>query len=117
MTSVINNNCKLYFRSSSRYSKRLANYANEDLSAHTSPDLDELTEKEWKEHVVKLAEANIRPKLTEQEDACFSKILKAVPVEQIAEELDIKKNTVYVIRQRLLEKLNREIRFLNEELG
>ena len=38
-------------------------------------------------------------------------------VEEISGELELQKNSVHVYRQRVLKRLNREIRFLDDELG
>ena len=116
MTSIINNNCKLYFRTASRYQNKIDKYANEEANDH-NPDIEAISEKEWKDHIVKLASETISQNFSDQESECLKLILKATPVETISETLNLKKNTAYVMRQRILEKLNRKVRYLNEELG
>ena len=115
-TSIINNNCKNYFRTASRYQNKIDKFASEENNNNT-PDIDDISEKEWKEHIIKLASSSIREGFSEQESLCLNLILKATPVETISESLNLKKNTAYVMRQRIIEKLNRKVRFLNEELG
>ena len=42
---------------------------------------------------------------------------KGVPLEQVAEELNIQKNTVYVYKLRVQEKISNEVKRLENELS
>ena len=76
-----------------------------------------IQQQEWKIHVAELAWAELRNEFSESALKCFEELSKGRKASELAEELDLKVNSVFVNRQRVQERFHREIRKLNEELG
>ena len=117
MTTVIRNITYNYFRASSRYQKRLENAAEEMDDDSGMPDIYKVAEDNWKDHIANLAWENIKENLNEDNRKCFSLFTEGKNAEEISDILDLKLNSVYVMRKRVIEKLSREIRRLEDELS
>ena len=76
-----------------------------------------LEEEEWKQHLFHLAWDRIKSELSDTYIQCFELLGSGNTIDDICQKLDIKKNTVHVYRQRILKRLGREIRFLDDELA
>ena len=76
-----------------------------------------LEEEEWKQHLFHLAWDRIKTELSDTYIQCFELLGSDTSIDDICSKLDIKKNTVHVYRQRILKRLGREIRFLDDELA
>ncbi|MCM8530021.1 MAG: sigma-70 family RNA polymerase sigma factor, partial [Lentisphaeraceae bacterium] len=90
---------------------------NENPNEFDIPEIYEVAESEWKLHIANLAWENIKDEFTGKAGDCFMMFSEGKQVDQICEELDIKKNTAYVFRSRVQDKLHREIRRLDSELS
>ena len=117
MTTVIRNIVYNYFRTSNRYSKRLNNAANQVDDEPEMPDIYKVAEENWKDHISNLAWENIKDSLSDINRQCFLLYAEGRQAEEVAELTEQKLNTVYVIRKRVIEKLSREIRRLEDELS
>jgi len=116
MNTVIRNITFNHFRASKRYKARLDNAASEVEDANL-PDIYQIAEENWKDHISNLAWENISDKLNESNRDCFLLFSEGLTAEEVAEKMAIKLNTAYVMRKRVVEKLSREIRRLEEELS
>jgi len=121
MNKIIKHVVISYFRKSQRHQndiKRAAlQHINDKVEDFDLPDIYEVAETEWKVHVSNLAWENIKDEFTGKAADCFLMFSEGKGIEDICDELDIKKNTAYVFRNRVQEKLHKEIRRLDRELS
>jgi len=117
MNNVILNICRNYFRGEIRYSKKLSKAAEEDTTENDSPLIYEQMESDWKKHVTDLALNNIRPNFEGKAIECFELFCQGKSVDDVCETLELKRNSAFVLRKRVLEKLSTEIRRLDEQLS
>lgn len=107
-----------YFKSVKRHQNKLDKIADEQLS-HSNSDTENehVEEQEWKKHIFQVAWERIQHELSESYRQCFLLWGQGISIDEICAQLDLKKNSVHVYRQRVLKRLTREIRFLDDELG
>ena len=117
MNTIIRNTCKNYFRNELRYKNRANKTVETKGEAIELPDIYAIAEEKWKEHIVTLAWENLKNDLSDKYQQCYTLLLEGISTEQIAQALEMKLNSAYVMRLRLIEKLHREIRRLDEELS
>ena len=80
------------------------------------PEVEEIAEKEWKLFLSNTAWERVEPTLTEKVKATYLMLLKGKSLDSVAEELGIQKNTVYVYKLRVIEKIQREIKLIEQDL-
>ena len=68
-------------------------------------------------HIAELAWEKIKNDFSQNALTCFEELSKGRSVSDLARELNLKENSVFVNRQRVQESFHREIRILNEELN
>ena len=90
---------------------------NDGNDEHLVPEVYELAEKEWKYHIAKLAFENIRGEFGGKVIECFQLFMNGKNVDEVCEELDIKKNSAFVFRKRVQERFSKEIRRLDYDLS
>ncbi|MCM8536247.1 MAG: sigma-70 family RNA polymerase sigma factor [Lentisphaeraceae bacterium] len=121
MNSIIRNVVVGFFRKSKRQRNDLERASlqklNENPNEFDIPEIYDLAESEWKLHIANLAWENIKDEFTGKAGDCFMRFSEGKTVDEICIDLDIKKNTAYVFRSRVQEKLHREIRRLDAELS
>ena len=117
MNNVILNVCRNYNRKVSSYSKKLYQAAEEGLSENDTPLIYDQMESDWKKHVTGLALNNIRPDFEGKAIECFELFCQGKSVDEVCETLELKRNSAFVLRKRVLEKLSTEIRRLDEQLS
>ena len=81
------------------------------------PEIEKIAEREWKSHIGKLAWERVKGGFSEKVRESFLMLSAGKSTKEIAEELEIEQNTVNVYKKRIQEKLFREIKLLNNELG
>ena len=79
--------------------------------------IEKIADREWENYICKMAWENIQHHYREKVKLVFDELYKGTDCSIIAEKLDLKRNTVYKYRKRIHEKLFKEIRRLNRELG
>jgi RNA polymerase sigma factor (sigma-70 family) len=79
--------------------------------------LDEIAEREWRVFLANSAWNNIEVGLTDKVKAVFLMLKKGVALDEVAEALKIQKNTVYVYKLRVQEKLAKEVKRLEKDLS
>lgn len=83
----------------------------------TEAEISEWADKEWEVYISSLAWENVKDEFGETVQQIFLMLSTGEDIEAIAKELDVKENTVYQSRKRVKNRLYREIRRLNYELG
>ena len=79
--------------------------------------LDEIAEREWRLFLANSAWNNIEIGLTDKVKAVFLMLKKGIALDEVAEALKIQKNTVYVYKLRVQEKLAKEVKRLEKDLS
>lgn len=80
------------------------------------PAIEAKVEKEWQEYIVELAMEKARAKFSGHAIEVFTRSLNGESVETIAEALQIKPNTVYILKHRVKVVLLSEIQQLKYDL-
>lgn len=83
----------------------------------TESEIEKVADREWENYIFDMAWTNIKDKFNDKIQAVYEELLQDIDPEKIADNIGIKRNTVYVYRKRVNEKLFKEIRRLNYELG
>ena len=83
----------------------------------TEAEIYECMDKQWEVYIANLAWENVKDEFGETVQQIFLKLSQGEDIENIAADLDVKENTVYQSRKRVKNRLYREIRRLNYELG
>ena len=110
-----------FFRKSERHKNDIQRASQQQIADGKEefdlPDIYKISEVEWKAHISTLAWDNIKGEFTGKTADCFLLFTKGKSVSEICEELQIKKNTAYVFKNRVQERLQQEIRRLDRELS
>jgi len=88
----------------------------EVVGAYSQSELEEKIESEWKRYLANEALAHLRTIFSENMVECFRLTMENVPVDEIAKRLDVKKETVYMIRMRMKSRMLLEMQNLMEKL-
>ena len=119
--STVTKNCVTDFiRKRSRDATRLEKAGKDDTLTYLKtirlPEIDAIAEREWEIHLTNLALENIEPLFSGKAIDAFRLTLEGKSVEEIAQKLDLKENSVYRLKNRVKERLIEEIVQLREEL-
>lgn len=87
------------------------------LNSVQLPEVEYIAEREWKVFLYNSAWDNVKGKLTDNVKAVYVMLNKGVSLEDVAEQLNIQKNTVYVYKLRVQEKISNEVKRLERELS
>jgi RNA polymerase sigma factor (sigma-70 family) len=85
--------------------------------ATTEPELEEIAEEEWRDHVSAQAWENIRPQFSEGVQQCFLLAAQGLDAAVIAARTGLAERSVRANRQRVTAALYREIVRIDNELG
>ena len=86
------------------------------LNAIRLPEIEQIAEREWKLHLTNLAMQNIQSLFSGAAIEVFKLSLKGFDNETIAQQLGLKPNSVYRLRNRVKKRLIVEIKYLRNEL-
>ena len=119
--STVTKNCVTDFiRKRIRDANRLEKAGKDDTLTYLKtirlPEIDAIAEREWEVHLTNLALENIEPLFSGKAVEAFRLTLQGKSVEEIAEKLDIKKNSVYRLKNRVKDRLIQEIVHLRATL-
>lgn len=78
-----------------------------------APEVEAIIEREWEKHVADLAWSRIEDRFEPQVLAAFQALAEGRKGEEIAEELGLSANSVYVYKKRVLAALHKEIAWLD----
>lgn len=115
LSRVIKNVVLAFLNKNSRTSKALEEISILNESSKED-DLKQLIDKEWKAHIIKLAVEKVRTHFDGNAFKIFTMTLDGMSTEEIAEELGLKENSVYVLRARVKSRFQHEIRNLKSLL-
>ncbi len=118
---VTGNEVRNYYRDQKKRYVSIEEFKTEDgrntIEQFTEPEIEKIAEQEWEDYVPKLAWKNICGFFEDNTRRTYEMFLEGKKAEEIAEKLGISKNTVYVYKNRIKEKLLPEIKRLKIELG
>jgi RNA polymerase sigma factor (sigma-70 family) len=97
----------------SEKSYKLDDYTEIDLT----PEIELISKREWQDFIAEKAWENISADLSEKVRLCFEGLLKGRTVGDIAQDVGINENTVYVYKKRVQNKMCAEVVRLERELG
>lgn len=86
-----------------------------DLDPHL-PEVEEVIEKEWQRHVVATAMEQLKNVFSGKAFEVFALSMQGMSGEEIAQRLGIRKESVYVLKTRVKQRLHTEIKRLRLEL-
>jgi RNA polymerase sigma factor (sigma-70 family) len=93
--------------------RRDAQAAKPDLEP---PDLESIIENEWRQHLIDLVIERLKASFSGKAMEVFSMTLDGKSVDQIATSLDLNKDSVYVLRNRVNSRFRKEVRQLRTHL-
>jgi RNA polymerase sigma-70 factor (ECF subfamily) len=79
------------------------------------PDIDRIAEHEWRVHLVNLALNNIKPEFSGKAIRVFQLSMKGIPADEIAKQLDLKKDSVKRLKTRVKTRLLIEVEQLKKD--
>lgn len=89
---------------------------NEELLAPEEAELDEIIEKEWQNHIVKLALEKVRETFSDKVVDIYLAFQNGTTVDLVAKEFDVSESSVYVYNKRVKAAVTREIVLLVNDL-
>ena len=121
MNTIVRNVVIDSFRKANRHQNDIKRaslqHINDKVVDYDFPDIYDIAEEEWETHIANLAWENIKDEFRGRTADCFLMFCDGVEIEEICEKLDIKRNTANVYRNRVQERLHKEIRHLDKELS
>jgi RNA polymerase sigma factor (sigma-70 family) len=81
------------------------------------PEIQEISDREWKQHISQLAYQQVAPKFAENVLEVFWALSRGATSREVAEQFEIKENTANVYRSRVQKALMKEIIRLEDDLG
>jgi len=88
----------------------------EENSKLSEDELEKVFDEKWKTYLTNVALENIKKNFSGKAIEVFLMSLENKPIEEIAEHLDLKENSVYRLRKRVQEQLMFEVKRLKREL-
>lgn len=90
---------------------------NEELSSGITPEIEELSTREWEKHIADMAWENVSKKFDDQVLNAFKRLASGEKGEVVAADLGLSQNSVYVYKKRVMASLQKEIAYLDDELA
>ena len=90
---------------------------SEELSSGIDPEIEDISRREWEKHIADMAWESIAGKFDEQVLEAFKRLASGEKGETVARDLNLSQNSVYVYKKRVLAALQKEIVYLDDELG
>ena len=88
----------------------------DELQKGLDPEIDKICREEWEKHVADTAWINISKRFEKQILEAFQKLASGEKGEDVARDLGLSQNSVYVYKKRVLAALQKEIAYLDDEL-
>jgi len=116
--STLIRNSAINWINAQRQVRRESMLQSDDLEriAPEGPEIEQLIEQEWQRHVVTLAVENLKQVFSGKALEVFALSLEGESVDSIAATLDLRKESVYVLRTRVKARVRQEIARLQHEL-
>lgn len=117
LAGVIRNTVLMFYKSNGRRRKREEKAGfYQFLEEGDETELESVIETEWKTHITSLAMENIQKIFSGKAVEAFRMTLKEVPADEICQKLDIQKDSLYTLRNRVKLRFVEEVRHLSREL-
>ena len=100
-----------------KYSRRSELDEQLEIPSSLEPEIEEISDREWKVFISKMAWVNLKDDLTDNARLCFEALMAGEGVASIAERLEMKENTISQNKKRIEAKMFKEIQRLQRELG
>lgn len=117
LSTLIRNAAIDWFRSQHRNHVEIPMPSADDAGWDSEdPEIEGVIEEEWQKHILLLAMWNLRQVFSGKALKVFALSLKGESVESIAASLDLRQESVYVLKTRVKTRLSQEIARLRTEL-
>lgn len=116
MQAITKNTALVYINKNARLMRNVQDFTDQQADQINKPDIDQLIEFEWEQHITALAFANISKKASNNAVESFLAGLRNEPAEDTAQRLNITVEKVYNYRNRIKTKMVGEIKNLREML-
>ena len=111
--TVIRNAVYDHFRQVTSRARRDNNAA---AATVVSPDLEDIIESEWRKHIIALVLERLQTSFSGKAMAVFTMTLDGKSVDDIASTLELNKDSVYVLRNRVQSRFRKEARQVRSHL-
>lgn len=105
-----------FCRSRNSYNER-NNRVMADMDDSEDSEVRELVDREWRNYIANMALERVRNEFKTHTFECFLLFSKGVSNEDIAKQLSMTINSVYLSKRRVMERLKEEVRRLENDLG
>ncbi|MDD7985328.1 RNA polymerase sigma factor [Lentisphaera marina] len=105
-----------FYHKSKKASVFESDFEAQELQKGLPPEIEQICQQEWEKHVTETAWENISAKFEEKVLQSFQKLASGEKGEEVARELGLSQNSVYVYKKRVMAALQKEIAYLDEEL-
>ena len=116
LSVITHRSANTYYHKSKKASVFKSHLTSEELEEGLPAEIENLCQQEWEKHVSETAWANISDKFESKVLQAFQKLASGEKGEQVALELGLSQNSVYVYKKRVMAALQKEIAYLDEEL-
>ncbi|WDE97594.1 sigma-70 family RNA polymerase sigma factor [Lentisphaera profundi] len=118
LTRVIRNSATDSLKKEQRYNKRQENASEvlELLESMSESDFEQIIDREWRAHMIKLTLDSLSDQLSETAIEVFKLSMEQVSTDDIAEKMDITPASVYTLKNRVKEKFTRRLKHFVAEL-
>ena len=100
-----------------KFSRRAELDEKIEIPTTLSPEIEEISDREWIDFITKMAWDNIKTDLSENARLSFEALMEGESLDSISERLSIPRNTISVNKKRITPKMVKEIQQLKRELG
>ncbi|MDD7987349.1 sigma-70 family RNA polymerase sigma factor [Lentisphaera marina] len=106
-----------FYRKKSSSDKKVESLTKDPtaLESFTEPEIEKIFQKEWEAHIVNVALENISPMFSGKAIDVFKMAMKNTETNTIAKSFDLKTNTVIQLKNRVKNRLVKEIQTLKSE--
>jgi len=111
--TVIRNTFYTHCSQAASRKRREANAAVADV---TAPDIEDIIESEWRKHIIALVIERLNASFSGKAMDVFTMTLDGKSVDDIASALELTKDSVYVLRNRVQSRFRKEARQLRSHL-
>ncbi|NQZ57133.1 MAG: sigma-70 family RNA polymerase sigma factor [Lentisphaeraceae bacterium] len=121
LCTVTGNAVKNFLQSKTARLKRYEKVKRQEVEYYLDsiilPEIEQIAEREWRSYVSNLAWENIKDSLHENARDSFLLFSEGLAVAEIAERLGIVEGSAYVYKNRVEQRLIKEIKALEDDLG
>jgi len=120
LCTVTRNKVLAFIKSKQAYLRKMDTIKHEEITSYLStinlPEIEEIAAEEWEVFISNQAMKNISGQFSGKALEVFDIILKGKSIEEVAEDMGLKENSVYRLKNRVKAALMSEIASLRHEL-